>query len=399
MTELARAQQAVVTALVRHSTYSHRASTAAVNRVWNEVEQIGQDVLDDLPELLAALGPAERQAFIHEDLEAAGLQPLLARIDQAVADIQVVVSREWSKSAVELAAYEAEYMGKVLERAVDGLPPIKADGARILETAQATPVLDGIVQVEDLLAEIAAQARLRLVGALREGMQAGRADKDSVRLLRGSARLRWRNGLWQRGRFDVERMIRTARHHVAITAHEAVYEQAGVRYVVVTAVLDGRTSKYCAAMDGALYQRGTAYPRPPYHIQCRTQLVPSFDGSLAGNRPFVLALKVRGSYRLGEEGERVPRPAAYRPVERMSPAQRRKAGVKRGEVGLETNYSRWFSRQDPHYQKEWLGPARYKLYKEGYYELDRFVDPRGKTYTLAELRARDEETFKRLFGQ
>lgn len=110
MTELARAQQAVVTALVRHSTYSHRASTAAVNRVWNEVEQIGQDVLDDLPELLAALGPAERQAFIHEDLEAAGLQPLLARIDQAVADIQAVVSREWSKSADGPGGHQPEFL-------------------------------------------------------------------------------------------------------------------------------------------------------------------------------------------------------------------------------------------------------------------------------------------------
>ncbi|EXB37538.1 phage head morphogenesis domain protein, partial [Acinetobacter baumannii 1462234] len=51
---------------------------------------------------------------------------------------------------------------------------------------------------------------------------------------------------------------------------------------------------------------------------------------------------------------------------------------------------------DDFFQREWLGPKRYKLYKEGKFDFDKFFDPEGRLYTLDQLRKLDEQTFKEL---
>ena len=69
-----------------------------------------------------------------------------------------------------------------------------------------------------------------------------------------------------------------------------------------------------------------------------------------------------------------------------------------GQVSAKTRYPDWFARQPASFQREWLGDTRYKLYKKGDYTIDRFVDPVGRQYSIAELEARDSETFKEVFG-
>ncbi|MDV7677298.1 phage head morphogenesis protein, partial [Acinetobacter baumannii] len=39
---------------------------------------------------------------------------------------------------------------------------------------------------------------------------------------------------------------------------------------------------------------------------------------------------------------------------------------------------------------------RYKLYKEGKFDIDKFFDPEGRFYTLDELRFLDERVFNKL---
>ncbi|MEG1856410.1 MAG: phage head morphogenesis protein, partial [Acinetobacter sp.] len=67
-----------------------------------------------------------------------------------------------------------------------------------------------------------------------------------------------------------------------------------------------------------------------------------------------------------------------------------------GQVNANTKFPTWFAKQDEAFQKSWLGDARYKLYKEGGYKIEKFLDPLGKEYTLAELKLLDEKIFKKL---
>jgi len=67
-----------------------------------------------------------------------------------------------------------------------------------------------------------------------------------------------------------------------------------------------------------------------------------------------------------------------------------------GQVSANTTFKSWFAQQDEEFKREWLGKSKYKLYAEGGYSLDRFVDPIGREYTLKELKLMDKKTFKNL---
>ncbi len=48
------------------------------------------------------------------------------------------------------------------------------------------------------------------------------------------------------------------------------------------------------------------------------------------------------------------------------------------------------------FKGEWLGPKRFKLYKDGKFDFDKFFDPEGRFYSLDDLRKLDEKAFKKL---
>jgi len=60
-----------------------------------------------------------------------------------------------------------------------------------------------------------------------------------------------------------------------------------------------------------------------------------------------------------------------------------------GEVSAKTTYPQWLRRQPKAFQDEVLGKARAKLFRDGKLPIDRFIDDRGNTLTLAELVSRD----------
>ncbi|KCX51555.1 phage head morphogenesis domain protein [Acinetobacter pittii] len=67
-----------------------------------------------------------------------------------------------------------------------------------------------------------------------------------------------------------------------------------------------------------------------------------------------------------------------------------------GQLDANTTFKEFFKKTDDFFQKEWLGPKRYKLYKEGRFDFDKFFDPEGRLYSLDELRKLDEKSFKEL---
>ncbi|TLP28826.1 hypothetical protein FEG39_16885 [Acinetobacter baumannii] len=108
-------------------------------------------------------------------------------------------------------------------------------------------------------------------------------------------------------------------------------------------------------------------------IICRSILVPvEKDGKLVGERPFVM------------DERRV----------KDIPKEERSQLI--GQLDANTTFREFFKKTDDFFQREWLGPKRYKLYKEGKFDFDKFFDPEGRLYTLDQLRKLDEQTFKEL---
>jgi hypothetical protein len=139
-------------------------------------------------------------------------------------------------------------------------------------------------------------------------------------------------------------------------------------------VLDGRTSKKCAFYSNKVYSIDEPHPVPPLHPNCRSLLIGVSDkeGKLEGKRPFV---------------------ASDKPVSKI-PKDQRSDVI--GQVDANVGFKSWFNKQDAGFQEDWLGKTRFKLYRDGGYSIDRFVDPTGNELTLAELKEIDARIFKKL---
>lgn len=367
------AQERMVEAISRHMAYLHRLSTGQANKAVAIVNRLGSDLARDVAERLEGLTPAELQAFAAGKYTTTRLKGLRSLINGWAEQLGKQLNEEVLTGLKDLADNETSYAHRLLQSVLEN-PIAAAPGAGVAyAAAMERPALGQLVT--EMLDEIPERTRKQVYSRIRQGIAQGETNGQIVRGLRGTKALRYRDGIFQTTRIAAERVVRTGVNHVSNTAYAETWEATGVEEVVDVATLDGRTSKYCASVDGRRHKVGTAHPRPPYHPNCRTVQIPSLAADIMGERPYV---------------------RAFKPVSEIPKDRRSKDMI--GQVSTKTRYPDWFSRQPASFQREWLGDTRYKLYKKGDYTIDRFVDPVGRQYSIAELEARDSETFKEVFG-
>lgn len=388
------AQNAIAAAISQHVSYQYRASTAVVNSLSDEIDELAEKLAKDLLHRLDNISQTEMQNFLVGRYNTTRLQGLRDQIDDYATGLATALSSNWTDTAIVLAGYEATYIAELLGKVISDLPSIKFTDKNVYRAAMDAPLSGGAPYggrlVDTLLQDFSEPKRQAIYAAIRAGVVAGETNSDIVKTIRGTKALNYQDGLVYQAKMDAERLVRTARSHISNQAYSQVYDNFEVDEVVDFATLDGRTSKYCAIIDGRRHKVGSRHPMPPYHIHCRTVQIPAFDDDAIGTRPFVRALKVRG-----RDGER-----SFRSIGNMTENQRDKAGLEIGRVNAKTDYGKWFANQDAEFKREWLGPTRYKLYTQGKYQLERFVDPlTGRQYSIDELRMRDADTFRQIFGE
>lgn len=192
------------------------------------------------------------------------------------------------------------------------------------EIAAARPLQGALLK--DWLADLEPSHRARIEQQLRLSFTEGESLSSAMKRMR---EVTGRNG---RG---VEALVRTSNAHIAASIDQAVAEAnadiiEGVEWV---SVLDSRTTDICRSRDGKVYPLDSG-PRPPAHIGCRSTTIKRLKG--------------------------------------MKPPPRE-------------TYQAWLSRQPAIIQDDILGPARGKLFREGKFTVQGFVDMRGRRLTLAEL--------------
>lgn len=370
---LRAAQSRVVEAIARHTAYLHRAATAQSNEVTEAVTKLGDQLAGLISERLEGLAPAELQAFAQGRYHTDRLKGLKKAIDRWGDELEATIYQLTLPGFEELAGHESEYARELLASSLEDADlPTAPAAAAAFSAAKSQPIMGQLL--EELVADIPERTRRQVYSTIRQGIAEGQASQQIVRALRGTRALNYKDGVLQTTRTAAERMVRTGRAHISNVSYEETYRALGVEEVVWTSTLDGRTTLICASRDGQRYEVGTDHPRPPAHYQCRSVLAPSFGGDIMGQRPYV---------------------RAFRPVGQIPKGKRPDDMI--GQVSANTNYAKWFARQPAGFQREWLGDTRYKLYKQGDYTIDRFVDPTGRKLTLEELRQRDRETFRELF--
>lgn len=150
-------------------------------------------------------------------------------------------------------------------------------------------------------------------------------------------------------------IARTVTNHVAVQARNATMKEnddviEGYEWV---ATLDSRTSLICSARDGVIYRDFDKDPKPPAHFNCRSTI------TMVVNPEYDLGRDIKGT----------------RPSKGSS-------GTK--QVSANLTYDGWLRRQSKAFQDQVLGPSRASMFRDGM-KLDRFIDGRGNTLTLAQL--------------
>ena len=369
------AQKALLDALSQHQAYLYRASSQNVNDLIKVFDQLSNEQLLKLGELFEDLTESERKAlqglnFSSRAKASRNIEEIKATLNEWFSSLNTELPTIFEQSAIALAVYEAGYtvalMGETL----------KTDGEKLYQKAKKAPFSGGQL-VDYLFADIAANLRKKVEYVIRDGFSQGQTNQQIVQRIKGREANDYKDGLLKSSRESIDRQVRTARNHVGNAAYIDVYKALGYEYVKVVATLDGRTCKYCASVDGHVFHiDDPARPRFPVHPHNRTTYVGcDKDGNIAGQRPFVMdERKVKD----------IPK------VERKHLI---------GQLDANTSFKEFFEQSDEFFQRTWLGKSKYELYKKGEYSIDKFADPLNKRgYTLAELKALDQKTFKNVLG-
>ena len=366
------AQRAILNALSQHSAYSYRASTQAVNEVLSRFYGLSNKMVSELRELLENLSEAEKTALASGQYTTDQLKEIRALLNDRFKEISVEVPETFHQSAVSMAVYEASYVSQLMTGAAASV-----SGEQLYKKAKSTPLVGGQL-INEMFGFVLDKARKQVEYAIRDGINQGQTNQEIITRIRGKRtkvgnQYAYVGGIWDATKVEIERTVRTARSHVANVAYDDTWKALGFTHVKFVSTLDGRTSKTCSVLDQSVYEIDKPHPRPPLHYNCRSVLIGvDADGKLSGKRPFVM------------DERRV----------RDIPKDQRDGII--GQLDANTSFKQFFDKADDFFQREWLGEKRYKLFKEGNYSIDKFVDPQGAMYTLDELKALDAKTFKEL---
>ncbi|OTS14330.1 phage head morphogenesis protein [Acinetobacter pittii] len=361
-------EKSLIEVLTQHQAYLYRASSQSVNELLKIFNDESALMLAKLRDLLEELNDLEKVALASGQYTTTNLKEIRDLISQWFTAINTSLPEVFAVSATALAVYEANYTAKLYGGKIK-----KPNGEKLYKAAKKVPLVGGAL-VDDLLTKLAENARQKVEYAIRDGINSGKTNQQIVQRIGGTKRLNYEDGILTSTKSDIERTVRTLRSHVANQTYLDSFKQLGFEYVKLVATLDGRTSKLCASLDGTVWKIDDPAKRvPPLHPNCRSILVPvEKDGKLIGERPFVM------------DERRV----------KDIPKDERSQLI--GQLDANTTFKEFFGKTDDFFQQEWLGPKRYKLFKEGKFDFDKFFDPDGRLYTLDQLRKLDEQIFKRL---
>lgn len=360
-------QDAILSAIAQHAAYSYRLSSGEVNKLISLFNGESNAMVSKLRDLLDELSDAERVALSGGQYTTPLLQEIRGIFATWQSSLATALPEAFAVSATALAVHEAAFAAKIVGES------IKPNGEKLYKAAKKIPVVGGAL-LDELFDKIKDDVRLRVEYAIRQGITDGWTNQQIVQRIKGKKALNYQDGILQQSRSDIDRVVRTSRSHVANTAYMDTYKAIGFTHVKFVATLDGRVSKTCASLDQSMWEiDDPAIKRPPRHPHCRSVLIGvDADGNLAGKRPFVMDERKVKDIPVDEKKQLI------------------------GQLDANTSFKQFFDKADDFFQKEWLGEKRYKLFKEGNYSIDKFVDPLGRQYSLAELKILDEKTFEDL---
>jgi hypothetical protein len=282
---------------------------------------------------------------------------------------------------VDLGLYEAKEAAQLVNRRL---------GVRLLAVGIPESVIDSMLSENVVLGVPLKSFWERQAGGLQEtftrelraAVFAGETTNQVVRRVRGTAALKYKDGIMETSRRGAEAVVRTSAQSILNDARMEVYQanKDVIKGVQAQVTLDNRTSAICMARSGFAWDLdGKPLPGtdtdedfpgpPPWHQNCRSTLIPIMRSI----------------------GEIVEDPDVDRKVravaEEVPPAIQSSMD---GQVPQALTYEAWLKTKGEAFQKEVLGPGKWELWQKGQIGLRDLIDQRGRPLTLEELKSLDE---------
>lgn len=353
-----------------HVSNMFRVSTTEVNKALAIYDKQNSKSLSILRDLLDDMRSDELTSLASDIYNTDRLKAFRDAIKDWQNELNTQIYAEIKSGLAPLATNEVAFVAGVSGQALAGIALPTASA--VVRDSIKTPSAGGAL-VKEMFDAIGVKTAEIAKKAIREGITQGMTNQQIFKQIKGSPDFDYEDSQLRTVKRDIDAIVRTTRMHVANEAYLQTWTALGYKHLKIVATLDGRTCKVCAMLDGNVYPIDGAKPNLPGHARSRTVYVGcDANGVLIGKRAFVMDSK---------------------PVKDIPKSER---AEKIGRVNANTNYETFFKNASVEFQKDWLGPTRYKLYKEGGYTIDRFVDPLGKELTISALKADNERLFKRL---
>lgn len=256
-----------------------------------------------------------------------------------------------------IASYEQEFWAGRLELALpkEARLVVNTVSAATIEAAALSRPLQGKI-LRDVAKEWGSIRRKQVDEAIRLGFVNGETINQIA------ARV---SDVLGSSRKTAARDVRTAVNHMASFARRKFAERNDhiIKDEIWVSTLDGRTSPICISRDGKRVNKDLKGARPPAHFNCRS----------------TTQFLTKSWRELGFD------------IDDLEPSTRASLD---GQVPAETNYAKWFETQSAAFKREVLGDTKYKLYRDGDFEITDFIDRSGQFYTIPELRRREPEFFR-----
>ncbi len=359
---MATANELLVDQAIEHQVSLAKYSNGVVRRLIALLNRTDERLALELEK---AIDKAGAEAFSVQRLES-----LLASTRNLLAQSYGQVGAELRDELKDFTAYEASWQEMALRAPLPLQISVASVSVDQVYAAAMSRPFQGVL-LKGALEDIEALTARKIRQAIAQGIVEGRTTDQIIRDIRGTKALKFKDGLLERSRRDVEAIVRTAISHTAGVTQDAVM---GANPDLISALmwsshLDLRTSPICRVRDGKLYRPvdhkpiGHNFPwlagPSRAHWRCRAAQIPVLKSWKE------LGINIDGSANL--KGTRASLD---------------------GQVPKGTTYADWLKKQPAAKQDEVLGPARGALLRTGNLPLESMYSQKGEYLSLEELRKR-----------
>jgi len=289
------------------------------------------------------------------------LNQIYTDLDGQLKVIYTKLGKKVKASLKPFANYEADFSARMLTKGTDVnfTTPAK-NQIQAAVFSQPMELLNAKdINIDDALAVFSDKKVSQIITTIKDGVILGKTSEEIIK-----------NVAFVTNKIQLnhaEALVRTLTAQVSSIARDLVVQENSdiISHEEWVSTLDSVTTPICQALDGQIFEIGQG-PTWPAHFGCRSTRIPI----------------VKPEFTI-KSSDPLTRPA-------IGPD-----GPITDGVNASTTYNSWLKSQPASFQDEILGAQKGQLFREGGLNVRQFVDDRGNTLTLNQLRDKEPLAFEK----